>query len=56
MGNAIAHQIRVGGSNVRRRADLSPVLAILVFMDSEAGLLLSSTNISFKLWEKWDGA
>jgi hypothetical protein len=56
IGKATAHQMRVSGSSVRRRADLSRVLAILVFIDSEAELLLSSTSISSKLCAKWEGA
>lgn len=56
IGKAAAHQMSASGSIVRRQAALSPVLAILVFMDSEVELRLSSTRMSSKLREKWDGA
>jgi hypothetical protein len=56
MGKAVAHQSSVGGSNARRRAALSLVLTILVFIEREAELLLSLTNMSSKLCVKEGGA
>lgn len=56
MGNAVAHQIKVIEFNVRSRADLSRVLAILAFIEADVELRLSSTKISSRLWGKCVGA
>ncbi|KAE8131038.1 armadillo-type protein [Aspergillus pseudotamarii] len=55
IGKAAAYQMSMRGSITRKQAALSRVLALLLFMDSDVGLRLSSTGMSSKLREKCDG-